>query len=502
MLGNWSAWIITIYSACILRMPKFVTKEDTIPQKACIKCLLNLKLAFQIQQKFLHSYKWLTEHLSEMGDTKPDITSTLCMSKGISKEADVDIANKSEDGPTNEKDVCDVKVEDESSCEADPSKNEQLEKTEGVVDSANEAISREPTSMDTTDETQHANVPEIVISENARKASDVPSFLDTISLGKCVICGLKDATTKHVRGHYDLRYKCEYCYVFLGNIKEYGKHMADNHKQMDMVCPSCGLSFRYACLYNLHRANAHVNPKNRLRNRRVTADEVNDIEKHKVHDCKECGKCFFTEAKFLTHIKIHQRVKCPICEREVGRQNYYTHYKMHSASQLVCHLCGAVVKNISSFRGHLYYTHSQRSLPCEHCGKVFKKKYALTLHTKKEHTGERNHVCEVCGKRFVTGHRLNKHTEMKHLKLRKHVCRFCNKALSSKHALKTHERQHTNDNPYKCEVCGEGFRQNVSLRWHRKSKHNIVEEKKVECKECGKMFETEWAVKSHARVHM
>ncbi|CAH1974080.1 unnamed protein product [Acanthoscelides obtectus] len=119
-----------------------VTKEDTIPQKACIKCLLNLKLAFQIQQKFLHSYKWLTEHLSEMGDTKPDITSTLCMSKGISKEADVDIANKSEDGPTNEKDVCDVKVEDESSCEADPSKNEQLEKTEGVVDSANEAISR------------------------------------------------------------------------------------------------------------------------------------------------------------------------------------------------------------------------------------------------------------------------------------------------------------------------------------------------------------------------
>nr|CAI5862315.1 unnamed protein product [Callosobruchus analis] len=445
-----------------------VTEEDFIPKKACVKCLLNLKFAFQIQQKFLHSYKWLTENSTEVGEIKPDIA----LNKE-NEEKEIDIINSVEAKDViTKKTTLDkgIKVEDESSNDASLLNHPQLDETEEIAETNNKA--------------------------------SVSSLFDTVNLGNCVVCGTKDATRKHVRRHYEARYRCEHCYVFLGNIKEYSKHMTDNHKQIDMVCPTCGLSFRYACLFNLHRANAHEKPKRGLKKKSEQVKKVTNSEMHKVHDCKDCGKCFMTEAKFLTHLRIHQRVKCPICQKEVGRQNYYTHYKMHSASQLICHLCGAVVKNISSFRGHMYYTHSQKSLPCEHCGKVFKKKYNLLLHIKKEHTGERNHVCDICGKRFVTRYRLTKHMEMKHLKLRKHVCRFCEKGLSSKHALKTHERQHTNDNPYKCEVCGEGFRQNVSLRWHRKSKHNIVEEKKVECKECGKKFQTEWAVKSHARIHM
>lgn len=69
-----------------------------------------------------------------------------------------------------------------------------------------------------------------------------------------------------------------------------------------------------------------------------------------------------------------------------------------------------------------------------------------------------------------------------------------------KWALTVFYRQHTNEAPYVCELCDEGFRQNVSLRAHRKSKHNIVESKHSQCELCSKMFRDDWALKSHVRA--
>lgn len=68
--------------------------------------------------------------------------------------------------------------------------------------------------------------------------------------------------------------------------------------------------------------------------------------------------------------------------------------------------------------------------------------------------------------------------------------------------LNIHRRQHTNEKPYKCGICGEGFKQNVSLRGHKKSKHNIIEQETVSCKVCGKGFASEAAIHSHMRVHL
>nr|CAI5862318.1 unnamed protein product [Callosobruchus analis] len=108
-----------------------VTEEDFIPKKACVKCLLNLKFAFQIQQKFLHSYKWLTENSTEVGEIKPDIA----LNKE-NEEKEIDIINSVEAKDViTKKTTLDkgIKVEDESSNDASLLNHPQLDETEEIA---------------------------------------------------------------------------------------------------------------------------------------------------------------------------------------------------------------------------------------------------------------------------------------------------------------------------------------------------------------------------------
>ncbi|XP_018568717.1 zinc finger protein 567-like [Anoplophora glabripennis] len=452
-----------------------ICKEDTLPKRACVKCWLNLKLAFQIQQSIIECDKKLrlfdVEQEPDNVDPLPEVDDMI---QNI-KEEKLELVYKME--PEDDSDYVDSEIDNP---EINSIKVENHTRTELLIIC--------PVGAGNSNEN-------IVPFENEKTEKTFTT---------CHICGAhteEDLLLDHLKTHYSTRLKCDECNTYCENIPSYRKHVLSNHKDMQesWTCGVCAARFQYKPLYIIHAEQAHPKETTAPRSRKALFSK--SILQDYKYDCPYCNRKFKTEQASLSHIKTHNKKECPVCGVKITPSNFKVHVDSHTSPPMVCHLCGITYKNLTSLRSHIYYTHSTRKYACKYCDKVFKKAYDLPLHVKKEHTGQRDHTCDICGKSFYAFHNLNKHKKTTHMKLRPFLCQYCKKSFSSKHALRTHERQHTNITPYTCTICGEGFRQNVSLRSHKKSKHNIVEVKTFPCSVCGKKFGSKWAVLSHMRVH-
>ena len=58
-------------------------------------------------------------------------------------------------------------------------------------------------------------------------------------------------------------------------------------------------------------------------------------------------------------------------------------------------------------------------------------------------------------------------------RLRDRTCAECGRLFKNKQNCKVHQRQHTGDKPYLCDVCGKSFSQSGSMRRHRANVHKI-----------------------------
>jgi hypothetical protein len=101
--------------------------------------------------------------------------------------------------------------------------------------------------------------------------------------------------------------------------------------------------------------------------------------------CNICFKKFASKKSFQTHT--HKTKTCQFCQREITIYAYKKHVQDHTLGPQICHLCGAILQSRSTLLTHIFYSHNNNRYKCEDCGKLFKKKTAKDLHRRREHLG-------------------------------------------------------------------------------------------------------------------
>ncbi|XP_034243504.1 zinc finger protein 184-like [Thrips palmi] len=114
----------------------------------------------------------------------------------------------------------------------------------------------------------------------------------------------------------------------------------------------------------------------------------------------------------------------------------------------------------------------RREFHCQYCDGVLRSLGALERHIA-EHTPERLFQCQECNVRFFLVDSLNKHIKghMKVHSTKWHTCEVCGKNFSNSFLLKSHQRIHTGEMPFLCQLCGGKFRYPASLSYHIAKSH-------------------------------
>ena len=109
---------------------------------------------------------------------------------------------------------------------------------------------------------------------------------------------------------------------------------------------------------------------------------------------------------------------------------------------------------------------------CPECPMTFKTHHQYYDHKRIAHSSDERLVCKYCGKRFasVTNARLHELTHEKP----QFQCRFCAKLIKTQDRLEAHERYHTGERPYPCNMCTAAFTSKGRLMQHQKGVHKMA----------------------------
>lgn len=134
---------------------------------------------------------------------------------------------------------------------------------------------------------------------------------------------------------------------------------------------------------------------------------------------------------------------------------------------------------------------------CPHCGKWLKP-YRLKIHLV-SHTEDRPFKCELCPKAYKYQSHLDSH-KLGHQEVKPFYCDKCGKGYTTLTMLKHHSMMHHSDSkPCVCTLCGSSFITNYKLKRHM-MKH--TGEKSVQCDLCGMGFATRYNLSVHIQgVH-
>ncbi|XP_055709432.1 zinc finger protein Xfin-like [Phlebotomus papatasi] len=202
----------------------------------------------------------------------------------------------------------------------------------------------------------------------------------------------------------------------------------------------------------------------------------------KPFECAECGKCYVQKIA----LRIHMTMK----------------HDSNKKKTEVCQICGKTFYFMRRLKNHIREIHTNRErYPCSICGKTYSAKNSVAIHMHSHFKKAEAFPCPKCNKKFDTHVRMMQHHRQAHIYAKQHKCEWesCEYSTFCKAMLRKHQRKHTGEKPYSCNVCNKFFSSTTGLNIHTAHKHGVPTH---QCTLCEKSFKVQESLKKHVqRVH-
>lgn len=242
------------------------------------------------------------------------------------------------------------------------------------------------------------------------------------------------------------------------------------------------------------------------------------------YKCEQCQHKFGHKITLEAHVrKVHEgekkAFKCQLCDKAysfIGGLS--THIRdVHERKQETfdCSVSGCEKKysNYITLQRHVRVKHLNIETPhqyvCEQCGSTFKQSSNLRYHMKTRHPTEEDLKrkellpkdrleCEECKKSFHSQYTLKYHKLRVHADEKKFECKVCGRRVAKQFMLDSHMLVHS-DQKMACKFCGREFVRKYQVEAHIKAVHQKL--KPFQCPHCSESFASRKTLRHHIYIH-
>lgn len=342
----------------------------------------------------------------------------------------------------------------------------------------------------------------------------------------------------------EFKYRCGVCSERFRDPEELSEHGCMEAKERPYYCTDCDKHFLHASHLKKHR-NTHQHSRS-----------------NHEYPCNQCNSSFASSQLFLSHLKSHvgtaAEIKreiededdepshgfiCPVCNQCFARaMDLIHHFPTHpdgtiekikfatgsklkeheqrnltSAAEYECIECEQSFLGEVAFRQHKC-SRQQQAIKTEYSKSTTKKSSPTYFQAAGEEeeeeevdvTGDDLYNCLVCSMRFTSKNVLLEHQNKEHPNEKPFTCDLCGKTFARRRYLREHERRHRQkvqsetqsaERNFRCSQCQTKFTTAQDLSLHMR-KHAEKEVGEYRCDMCYKSF-SQWSLlKQHQESHV
>lgn len=194
---------------------------------------------------------------------------------------------------------------------------------------------------------------------------------------------------------------------------------------------------------------------------------------------KGCRLTFRTYRGLNRHVRaVHNQgnaFHCPHCPRKLFSENKLELHLLGHEHPAECDICQRKFADKTSLVSHMQMHYKSAIFPCKECGRMFRTKGVRYRHMQVVHGKGRpeSYICEQCGLHVRNKQQLQRHM-ITHTDSRPYKCDLCGQFFRDQKYVATHiQRIHTRDTPFQCRYdgCTESYRYHDTRLRHEINVH-------------------------------